>query len=1011
MIAPSRTLIGRLLPAVLGVCLLLLAGVLVVSYRSTQRLAEADAQERRTALTLQELEHLVTEVLRAEDAAQDYRVSFRAVDRTRFIAAADTAREIVNRLAATAEVDAVDHLVAILPAVHATLDGYAAQIRGAPPPMIAADTGVASILSLINNFQLAERGNLLARQERALNSSEATTQAILVAGILLALVILLAATTIAADYDARRRAAEALAADAQRLEKVVATQQAVGTSALDLARLVQLIADRALGLTGATGAAVALREGRDVIVRAGSGLVATWVGRRLERNAGLLGRALQGDQTLRVNDLMADPRVDAATRDAFGARSAIIAPTREDGETTGLIAVVHDAAGHFTERDEQSVRLLAGLLAAALARTEALSTRESALTRLQESEERYRSVVAALHEGILLVHADGSVRAFNESAARHLGLRPATLKHLNLLERHWTTVREDEEPGELPFAETLRTGRPVSGQVLGLDRSDGSRVWLRVSTEPLWRSGDPLPYAAVASMNDITEAKLAVEALRQAKDAAEDASQAKSRFLASMSHELRTPLNSVIGFADILLRNRDGALNERDLLFLRRISDNGRHLLTLINDILDLSKIEAGRVEVQVAEVELGALVTSVTEQLADQVPKQVMLTCETPEHLQPLVTDEGKLRQVLINLVGNALRFTPEGRVTVRIAADGDGEPLLIEVIDTGVGIPVQRQQAIFRPFEQGDDSTGRRYGGTGLGLAISRTLLDQLGFDIEVESAPGAGSTFRILLQPPAVVDDLEPLMTGRPKRVLVIDDETDSRIILRRFAEDAGYETAVAANMADGLRLAREFGPDVLTLDVRLRNETGWEVIEAMRADPGLRSIPVVIVTGSNEVPRGGHGIADVLEKPVSRTALRAVLHRVAGPSRLRALLVDDDADARLLVEHALREQGVSVRVARDGHEALLDLEHELPDMLILDLRMPRMTGESLLRELRVDSRTSELPVIVVTSKEIETDERTRLEGLGALIVRKGESLAADLRRAVIDVLAPRPTARAR
>ena len=266
MIAPSRSLIGRLLPAVLGVCLLLLAGVLVVSYRSTQRLAEADAQERRTALTLQELDHLVTEVLRAEDAAQDYRVSFRSADRSRFTTAADTAREIVNRLAATAEVDAVDHLVAILPAVHATLDVYAAQIRGAPPPMIAADTGVASILTLINNFQLAERGNLLARQERALNSSEATTQAILVAGILLALVILLAATTIAADYDARRRAAETLATDAQRLEKVVATQQAVGTSALDLSRLVQLIADRALGLTGATGAAVALREGRDVIV-------------------------------------------------------------------------------------------------------------------------------------------------------------------------------------------------------------------------------------------------------------------------------------------------------------------------------------------------------------------------------------------------------------------------------------------------------------------------------------------------------------------------------------------------------------------------------------------------------------------------------------------------------------------------------------------------------------------------------------------------------------------------
>ncbi len=1010
MIGPSRSLIGRLLPAVLGVCLLLLAGVLVVSYRSTQRLAEADAQERRTAATLRELERLVTEVLRAEDAAQHYRMNYRAADRARFVAASDSARDIVNRLAGSAEVEAVDHLVAIVPAVHATLDVYGAQVRGAPPPMIAVtDTGVSSILALVQEFQHAERANLQVRQEKALASSQATTQAILVAGILLAVVILLAATTIAGDYDARRRAAEDIASEALRLEKVVATQQAIGTSALDLDRLVQLIADRALGLTAATGAAVALRDGRDVIVRAGAGQVSTWVGRRLDRNTGLLGRALQGAQPLRVNDLMTDPRVDPATRDAFGARSMILAPTVEDGETTGLIAVVHDTTEHFTERDEQSVRLLAGLLTAALARTEALSTREAALARLQESEERYRSVVAALHDGIVLVHADGSVRAFNESAARHLGVRPAALRHLNILQQAWAAIREDETPGALPFAETLRTGQPVSDEVLGLDRGDGTRVWLRVSTEPLWRSGDPLPYAAVASMTDITETTLAVEALQQAKVAAEEASQAKSRFLASMSHELRTPLNSVIGFADILLRSRAGELSERDMLYLRRISDNGRHLLSLINDILDLSKIEAGRVEVQASEVQLQTLVTSVTEQMAGQVPRSVTLSCETPSYLEPLVTDEGKLRQVLINLVGNALRFTPEGRVTVRVLADSEGTPSSIEVIDTGVGIPLERQQAIFRPFEQGDDSTGRRYGGTGLGLAISRSLLDQLGFDIEVESAPGAGATFRIILLNELAEEAAEPLATGRPKRVLIIDDETDSRIILRRFAEDAGYETAVAATMAEGLRLAREVTPDVITLHVRLRGESGWEVLDVLRNDPELRSIPVVAVTGSSKTALGAVAVADVLEKPVSREALRAVLHRVAGPSRIRALLVDDEADARLLLEHALREAGVIVRTARDGHEALLDVERELPDVLILDLRMPRMTGETLLRELRAEPRTSELPVIVATAKELDTVERTRLEGLGAVVVRKGETLTAELRRAIVEAL--RPTARAR
>ena len=518
-------------------------------------------------------------------------------------------------------------------------------------------------------------------------------------------------------------------------------------------------------------------------------------------------------------------------------------------------------------------------------------------------------------------------------------------------------------------------------------------VWRKAPGEFPQHSVDLLQTFAAQSVLAIQNARLFQEIEDKGRQL-ELTSQHKSQFVASMSHELRTPLNAIIGLTEMIVSNAPRFGTEKAVEPLRRVHGAGTHLLGLINQVLDLSKIEAGKLELSPEMVNLAPLLEDVigtARQLAEQ--NKNRLVVESPDNLGTLTVDPMRLRQILLNLLSNACKFTKQGEVKLRVKKVVDGRNWIeIAVADTGIGMTAEQQAQLFEEFTQADSSIARQYGGTGLGLAITRKLARMMGGDVTVTSEPGKGSVFTLRLAGSA--DSQASSSTGSDGRrsstadcILVIDDDATARELIADHLKE--FSVVTAAGGVEGLKRAKELRPTAITLDVMMPDLDGWSVLAALRQDPELADIPVIMVSIVDEHRRGiALGAAGYLTKPVDRERLHRLVSRFRAPvPPTRVLLVEDDAVQRERMRGWLEGPQWAVREAENGREALKRIEENKPDVILLDLMMPEMDGFAVVAALQKEAGWRDIPVIVITSLDLDAKDRARLNaGVQSVLVKE-------------------------
>jgi adenylate cyclase len=649
-----------------------------------------------------------------------------------------------------------------------------------------------------------------------------------------------------------------------------------------------------------------------------------------------------------------------------------------------------------------------GRMAEALSvfRATAVEMEEANLKEIHEARSRLTDAIESISEGFSLYDADDKLIVCNSR------YRDLFASHADVMQpgtSFETIVRTAVDRGLIEDADGRsdawlreRLERHQSpGETHVQRRSDGR--WIRVSERKTANGG------VVATYTDITElkqheAELAdlVEKLKVARDAADQANQTKSNFLANMSHELRTPLNAIIGVTEMLQDDARDLKRNDEIEPLNRVTGAARHLLALINDILDLSKIEAGRMELNLETFSVAPLIDEVVktfEMLAAKNANRIVVECDPAT--KSIHADQMRVRQALLNLVSNANKFTERGTVTIRARRrEIDGrEWIEIAVADTGIGMTPAQMEKLFQEFSQADSSTTRKYGGTGLGLAISQRFCQMMGGDISVQSEPGRGSTFTIRLPANIIgIDTAAAAPEATPwtrttatshdaPLIVVVDDDPTGREVVARFLEREGFSVALADGGREALRLVRELHPTAVTLDVIMPDLDGWTVLAAIKGDPTLADIPVILMTIVDEKNRGySLGAAEYLVKPVDREKLTQILRRICGPIRGCVLVVDDDDIVRHQMRLQLQHGGWSISEAANGRIALARLDEARPDAIILDLIMPEMDGFEFLEEMRRRAEWRDIPIVVVTSKDLTAEDRSRLNGGVERIIQK-------------------------
>ena len=504
--------------------------------------------------------------------------------------------------------------------------------------------------------------------------------------------------------------------------------------------------------------------------------------------------------------------------------------------------------------------------------------------------------------------------------------------------------------------------------------------------------------------------------LEASNKALQEANKHKSVFLANMSHELRTPLNAIIGFSELLTDARDGQFDQATRTrFLNQILTSGKHLLSLINDILDLSKVEAGQMELRLQTVSVSEIVDQVTKTVEPLVAKKEIRVQTQLDWAGEMLADAGKLKQMLLNLVSNAIKFTSEGG-TVTIKSSRLGEIVEISVADTGIGIAEADQRQIFQEFHQVDHGPGRKHEGTGLGLALTKRFALLHGGDVRVVSQVDKGSVFTLTLplrsnaMTPSAVEHAHVNGHGAGPLVLVVEDDPAAAELLTRQLAEAGYRTEVARTGIEALAKAKELQPAAITLDIILPEVDGWEVITRLKSDPATSTIPVVVVSVVDNPELGlALGAIDYFVKPVDARELIARMARFKlktkpGSGDVTVLVVDDEAANRQWLARALEPEGFTVLPAAGGKEAIDLAKAHKPDLVMLDLMMPEVTGFDVVEALRADPNTRETPIMVLTAMNLTEADKLSLNGRVSQILSRGSLASTDivglLRRVVAD-----------
>ncbi len=566
------------------------------------------------------------------------------------------------------------------------------------------------------------------------------------------------------------------------------------------------------------------------------------------------------------------------------------------------------------------------------------------------------------------------------------------------------------------LARTLEgQNRILKKEILQRERIEASLVRLnqdleekvKERTDKLSRTLKTLRQAQVELVQQKKELEVRVKKrtaeLAKSMTEAEKANRAKSQFLANMSHELRTPMNAIIGYSEMLIEEAEDIGQDDFVTDLQKIHGAGKHLLNLINDILDLSKVEAGRMELYLETFGIKNLINETISTIYPLIEKNNnTLEFNLADDLNVMHADLTKVRQSLFNLLSNASKFTKNGKITLEINpySAKNEKMIAFKVTDTGIGMNSEQISKLFQAFTQADASTTRKYGGTGLGLAITKKFCQMMGGDISVQSELGTGSSFTMNLplqvinfsdQKSNQLQEIHKFKAGTDQKntILVIDDDITIHNLLKRFLNKKGFEVKTASSGTEGLRLAKELQPQAITLDVMMPGMDGWSVLTSLKANPETTDIPVIMVTMVNDRNLGyALGAAEYVIKPIDRQKLEAVLASFKPLADSESILVvEDDPNIRGMLCRQLRKENWQVIEAENGREALNKLKKYTPKLILSDLMMPEMDGFELVHRLRQQEQWRNIPVIILTAKDITVEDRQRLNGEVSKIFEKG------------------------